>query len=273
VPQNEPWYFDDDPAELYERLLVPSKFLPWAEDLVALGKPQTGQRVLDVACGTGTVTRLIPPCVGSTGVVVGLDFNAARLDVAASLPPPSGVAIGWQEGDATALPFADATFDLIFCQQGLQFFPDKLAALREMRRVLVPNGKLVLGVWRSVEHQPGGRAMADALERHVSPKAAMVRREPFTFGRAEDLEHLVKDAGFHDVVVSPTVKKVRFPSAEAFTKWYISARVPLNIMVASASEDARNAIVAEVTAALRQYEDAQGLALPTAVNVVTAHVG
>lgn len=268
--QSEPWYFDEKPAELYENLLVPSKFLPWAKDLVALGAPQPGQNVLDVACGTGTVTRLIPPLVGSTGTVVGLDFNSGRLDVAASLPRPTGVAIRWEQGDATVLPFADAEFDIVFCQQGLQFFPNKSAALREMRRVLVPKGKLVLGVWRDVEHQPGGKAMADALERHVSAEAANVRREPFSFGNAEVIEELVIYAGFSDVVVSPTVKKVRFPSAEAFTKRYISARVPLNTMVAAASEAARVAIVEEVNAALQQYQDADGLAVPTAINVVTA---
>jgi SAM-dependent methyltransferase len=100
VSQEEPWYFDNDPSELYERFLVPSKFLPWAKDLVELGNPQPGDKVLDVACGTGTVTRLIPPRVGTSGSVTGLDFNADRLEVAASLRVPSGCKIEWQEGDA-----------------------------------------------------------------------------------------------------------------------------------------------------------------------------
>jgi len=268
--QDEPWYFGDDPSELYERLLVPSKFLPWAKDLVLLGNPQPGDKVLDVACGTGTVTRLIPPYVGFSGAVTGLDFNAGRLDVAASLPVSSGCEIEWKEGDAGALPFGDAAFDLAFCQQGLQFFPDKPKALREMHRVLVPGGKLVLGIWRSVEHQPGGQAMADALERHVGPEAGAIRREPFSFGDGERIEALVVDAGFRDVEVSPTVKNVHFPSAEAFTKRYISARSPLNAMVAAVDKEAREAVVSEVNAALAQFESETGLDLPTAVNVVTA---
>ena len=266
----EPWYFDENPAELYERYLVPDKFGPWAEVLVELGNPQRGQSVLDVACGTGTVTRLIPPYVGASGAVIGLDFNADRIEVARSLPSASDLVIQWEEGDACALPFGDAMFDIVFCQQGLQFFPDKLGALREMRRVLVPGGKLVLGVWRSVEHQPGGRAMADALERHVSPEAGSVRLEPFSFGDAVAIETLVTDAGFHDVVSRPIVKNVHFPSAEAFTKRYISARVPLNTMVAAADEEARSAVVEDVVAALKPYETENGLELPTAVNVVTA---
>jgi len=265
----EPWYFDENPSELYERLLVPSKFLPWAKYLAELGNPQPGDKVLDVACGTGTVTRLIPSYVGASGSVTGLDFDAGRLDVAASLRLEPGCAIDWKEGDAGALPFDDAAFDLVFCQQGLQFFPDKPKALREMHRVLVSGGKLILGVWRSVEHQPGGRAMADALERHVSPQAGAIRRDPFSFGNAGVLESLVIDAGFHDVVVNPTVKNVHFPSAEAFTKRYISARVPLNTIVAAASNEARDAVVSEVNAALGQFESENGLELPTAVNIVT----
>lgn len=268
--QTEPWYFDDDPSELYERLLVPTKFLPWARDLIRTGNPQTDDKVLDVACGTGTVTRLIPACVGPSGTVTGLDFDAGRLDVAATLPVRSGCGIEWKKGDACDLPFADAAFDLVFCQQGLQFFPDKPKALGEMHRVLVSGGKLVLGVWRSVEHQPGGCAMADALQCHVGPEAGAIRREPFSFGNENLVEALVIDAGFRDVKVSQRVKTVHFPSAEAFTKRYISARSPLNTMVAAVDEETRQAVVSDVNSALERYESETGLELPTAVNVVVA---
>jgi ubiquinone/menaquinone biosynthesis C-methylase UbiE len=266
----EPWYFEDAPDEVYERFLVPAKFGPWADDLVAQAKLQPGQRVLDVACGTGTVTRLIPPRVGPSGKVVGLDFNAGRIDVAKSLPKPSGVDIEWFEGDATSLPFEEQAFDVVFCQQGLQFFPDKETALSEMRRVLVPGGKLLLCVWRTVEHQPGGRAMADALERHVSSRAGEIRREPFTFGNGDVIAALVRDAGFRNVVLEERVKAVHFPSAEAFTKRYISARVPLPELVSAVSDEARASLVADVVTELARFENAAGLALPTAVNVVSA---
>jgi ubiquinone/menaquinone biosynthesis C-methylase UbiE len=270
MSETEPWSFEDDPSALYERFLVPTKFLPWAEELVRLGDPQPGERVLDVACGTGTVTRLLPPLVGDTGTVTGLDLDPSRLAVAASLPAARGATIDWRNGDASALPFADGQFDIVFCQQGLQFFPDKLLALGEMRRVLAVGGRLALGVWRSVEDQPGGRAMADALERHVGAEAGRIRREPFSFGDASVVEGMVTAAGFSDVAVRPTRMKVRFPSAEAFTKRYIAARTPLNSMVAAASGAARAAVVAEVDTALAKYRTARGLELPTAVNLVTA---
>jgi ubiquinone/menaquinone biosynthesis C-methylase UbiE len=86
-----------------------------------------GQRVLDVACGTGIVSRLAAQQLGADGEVVGVDFNQAMLDVAQKIPPVSGAPMDWRQGDAGALPCADGTFDVVLCQQGLQFFPTKWA--------------------------------------------------------------------------------------------------------------------------------------------------
>src|SRR5436309_1061779 len=125
-------------AEMYERGLVPAIFAPWATILIEQAALQPGDRVLDVACGTGVVARLAALQVGSTGQNIGLDNNTGMLAVARSLPPIPGVSLEWQEGNALAMPFADASFDVLLCQQGLQFFPDRSAALCEMHRVLVP---------------------------------------------------------------------------------------------------------------------------------------
>ena len=147
------------PGEIYQREMVPASFARWAPDLVDLGAVGPGQRVLDVACGTGVVTRLAAERVGSSGRAVGLDVNADMLAAARAASP--GSRIEWHEGSALALPFPDASFDVLFCQQGLQFFPDRAAGLREMRRVLVPGGRLALSCWRSVDHQPGMRALEE----------------------------------------------------------------------------------------------------------------
>jgi ubiquinone/menaquinone biosynthesis C-methylase UbiE len=271
MSQREQWHFDENPDELYERFLVPSKFGPWAAELVALGAPQPGERVLDVACGTGVVTRLVLPHVGDTGKVVGLDLSAGRLAVARSLTSDSGMTIEWREGDVGALPFSDANFDLVSCQQGFQFFPDRLVALREMSRVLVSGGRLALSVWRSIDHQPGALAMANALQRHVSAEAAAFRHTPFALGEAEAIEAPMREAGFRDVVIRPTVKTVRFPSADAFTMRYICGVAPLARMVSEVDDNARSALLQDVSAALQSYVDADGLAIPTASHLVTAH--
>ncbi len=271
MSQREQWHLGGNPDELYERYLVPAKFGPWAADLVALGAPQPGERVLDVACGTGVVTRLVVPHVGAGGMVVGLDINAGRLAVARSLSSVSGIAIEWREGDVGALPFPDANFDLVTCQQGFQFFPDRLVALREMFRVLVSGGRLAFSVWRSIDHQPGALAMAKALQRHVSAEAAAFRHTPFALSEAEAIEAPMKEAGFREVAVRPTVKTVRFPSAEAFTMRYISGVAPLARMVSEVNDAARSALLKDVSAALQSYVDADGLAIPTASHLVTAN--
>ena len=265
------WQLDGDADELYERYLVPAMFGPWAADLVALAAPQPGESVLDVACGSGVVARLVAQRVGRSGKVAGLDLNAGRLAVARSLPPVVGAAIEWREGDALALPFANGTFGLVCCQQGLQFFPDRLKALIEMHRVLTPGGRLALNVWRSIQYNPGAAAMAEALERHVSPEAGTFRRSPFACGDGGELERLAVDAGFRDVIVRPSVKVLHFPSAEEFVRRYISGVAPLAQMVAQANDGARAAVLTAVSVALQSYVGADGLAIPKASHLVTAH--
>jgi len=146
MPQHEQWQLRGNAAELYERYVVPYILGPWAPGLVELAALQPGEHVLDLACGTGVVARLAATKVEPTGHVTGLDLNAAMLAVARSLPPPPGTSITWVEGSAVAMDLPDASFDVILYQQGFQFFPDQPAALREMHRVLVPGGRVLLSV-------------------------------------------------------------------------------------------------------------------------------
>jgi SAM-dependent methyltransferase len=271
MTQQEQWNFDGNPDELYERFLVPTMFAPWAADFVELAAPQSGERVLDAACGTGVVARLMAPHAGTGGQVTGLDFSAGRLEVARSVALEQEVDIEWREGNAMALPFGDAAFDLVCCHQGLQFIPDRLAALREMFRVLTSGGRLLLSVWRSIEHHPDAVAMAEALQRHVSSEAADFRNEIFSLGDANTIESLLKDAVFLGIVIRPIIKILRFPSVEAFTMRYISAVGPLSQMLSKVDDNARTAFLQDMSASLRKYVDADGLAIPTASHVVTAH--
>ncbi len=127
--------------------LSPTVFSPWATDLLELAKLRPGERVLDVACGTGIVARGAAAQIGTTGAVTGLDLNPGMLNVARARPTPFGAAVTWVEGSALAMPLPDAAFDAVLCQQGVQFFPDQSAGLREMHRVLVPGGRVLLSVW------------------------------------------------------------------------------------------------------------------------------
>src|SRR5687767_10740152 len=144
------------PAALeYERTLVPVLFHPWAEDLVRRAAPARGARVLDLACGTGVVARAAAAYVGDTGEIVGVDRSEAMLAVAqASGAPSLRSLVSWRCAPAEDLPFADGSFDTIFCQQGVQFFLDLARGARECARVLRPGGCLALSVWRGQERNP-----------------------------------------------------------------------------------------------------------------------
>jgi ubiquinone/menaquinone biosynthesis C-methylase UbiE len=158
-------------GENYERYFVPAIFQPWATDLLDLVAPREGDRVLDVACATGIVARLASMRVGVSARVVGLDFNPVMLAAARSVAP-AGASIEWEQANAENMPFPDESFDLVLCQQGLQFFPNKPVPLREMNRVLAPGGRVALSVWCDIHDIPGYIALADALAHHVSPEAA-----------------------------------------------------------------------------------------------------
>jgi ubiquinone/menaquinone biosynthesis C-methylase UbiE len=177
--------------------------------------------------------------------------------------------ITWHEGDAALLPFPDAAFDVVVSKQVLQFIPDKAAALREMRRVLVPGGRLGLAVWRSTAHAPGWAILEAALARHVGPEAA--RLPPFSFGDAEALRRLAEAAGFREIVIHSESKQTRFASPEAFV-WQAVASAPTMLGALATLDDAeRQAMVDEATDALCPYVGRDGLAFPQAAHLLLAY--
>src|SRR5579884_96682 len=156
-------------SDKYEQELVPVIFNPWSHRTVATAKPQKGEHILDVACGTGIVARNVAPFVAPEGKVVGVDTNPDMLATARSLPSPSDITIQWVQGDAQQLPFADNTFDITLCQGGLQFIPDRHAALQELHRVLKPGGRMVLMIFREIQYAPGFAILAEKVASYVAP--------------------------------------------------------------------------------------------------------
>jgi ubiquinone/menaquinone biosynthesis C-methylase UbiE len=159
---------------------------------------------------------------------------------------------------------------VVLCQQGLQFFPDKPAALCDMRRVLMPTGHVVLSVWRQISHCPWQRAVADALERHVSMDAALGIRGAFALGDREELRALVRAAGFRTILVQIDSQMIRYPSLEECVPGYLSA-TPVAGMVAKLDEPTRAAILEEVKTSLHPYIDDDGLAAPIEAHVILAN--
>ncbi|WP_255169267.1 class I SAM-dependent methyltransferase [Natrononativus amylolyticus] len=261
------WQLEENAAEAYERYFVPAIFAPWAERLVEAAGPREGDRVLDVACGTGVVARSTVSRVGEGGSVVGLDVNEGMLAVAektaADVRPP----IEWRRGDATDLPFSEGSFDVVCCQQALQFFDDPAAALEEMRRVLVPGGRLALSVWRPLEYNPGYVVLVEALERHVGDEAGAMMRSPFPEWGIADLREIVSEAGFDAGTITVQVGSVRYPSIEEFVRREVASS-PLAAQLAD--EAVREPLVREVEGALEEYADDEGVVSPMESYVVTA---
>jgi ubiquinone/menaquinone biosynthesis C-methylase UbiE len=199
------------PAEVYDEEFVPALFRHWGPVMCDAAGIRPGQRVLDVACGTGALTQAVAERVAPGGAVTGLDANPEMLAVARR----KQAAIEWRDGRAESLPFADASFDAVVSQFGLMFFDDRVAALREMQRVLRPGGRLAVAVCDAVENSPGYAALAALLERLFGKRVADAFRAPFVLGDVRALQTLCADAGMADAGVMQHQGTVRFASIDA----------------------------------------------------------
>jgi len=256
----------DSPAINYEKFFVPTIGAPLAEDLVRRAALRMGDRVLDVACGTGVVARLASEEIGANGTVVGLDVNPAMIDVARSTTP-SDKSIEWHEANAENMPLPDASFDVVLCQMGLQFMPDKHAALREMGRVLVPGGRLVLNL-------PGPTPqifaiMAKAFARHVGTEAAGFVSQVFSIHDTAEIRNLLSGAGFRDISVQANTKSLHLPAPEEFLWQYVYS-TPLVGVVAKADNDIRDMLERHIVREWKDFVKDRGMLLQ--VRVVVADV-
>ncbi len=254
------------PPVNYERFFVPAIGAPLATDLIRLAALRPGERVLDVACGTGVVARLASQQVGATGTVAGLDINPGMLAVARSATPPD-MPIEWHEASAEAMPLPDESFDVVLCQMGLQFMPDKHAALREMQRVLVHGGRLILNV-------PGPTPrlftiMGEALERHIGAEAAGFVNHVFSLHDTAEIQNLISGAGFHDVSVQSDTKSLRLPAPKGFLWQYVHS-TPLAGPVAQMDDDRRSLLERDVVAKWQEFVKDRALVLQVRNVVATA---
>ncbi len=251
----------------YERYFVPTIGRPIAEDLVAGARLRPGEQVLDVACGTGIVARLAAGQVAPSGAVTGADINPGMIAEAeracAALSNAS-----WHEADASALPMPDDSFDVVFCQMGLQFFPAKLPALKEMRRVLRPGGRVLVNT-------PGPMpalfaVIRDAVASHVGPKPAAFLDAVFSIHDPDEYTELLRSAGFGQPEVRRDDKTLDLPPAAAFLWQYLQS-TPLGAAVfGNTDAGERAALEADVRQNCRQFETDSGLRLQVGMTTAVA---
>lgn len=253
--------------EMYERWLVGPLFRPWAEVVLQDVGLSSGDRLLDIACGTGIVARVARERRGGGGNIVAVDVSPDMLGVARGLAPD----IDWRQGSAAALPLREGeTFDVVVCQQGLQFFPDKPAAAAEMRRALAKGGRLAVATWRSDKEIPIFRELRRVAERHLGA----ITDQRHSFGDAAGLEALLRGAGFEAVRVRTMSRPVRFEDGAMFLRLNTMALVGMSAAgkTLAGEERARiiDAILGESAPVARPYTEGPALAFEISTNLATA---
>jgi ubiquinone/menaquinone biosynthesis C-methylase UbiE len=207
------------------------------------------------------------------GRVVGLDYNPGMLAVALRVPI-TGASVEWLEGSALSLPFGDHAFDLVFCQLGLQFFSDRALALREMKRVLRPSGRVALSVYSAIERTPAANAFVIALDQRLGPDASKIKRAEHIFPDAAEVGALMTKQGFENVHVNTVTKRITFPSTFDYVQFQLIA-TPMAELLKGRNDAERAAVIGAIASDVQSLLDPEmlrdgRLSFPQEAHVATA---
>jgi ubiquinone/menaquinone biosynthesis C-methylase UbiE len=258
-------------GEAYEQHMVPGMFLRWTRLALQYAAPRPGESVLDLACGTGIGARLAAAVVGSRGRVSGVDIDPGVIEVAGQIVRGTPTTIEWHCANALDMPFADSTFDLCLCLQGLQFFPDRLAGFREIHRVLKPTGRLIATIWGPLESNKGHQAVVRALEsQNVDASPA---KRACSFSNTEDIKKIAASAGFVRIEVHTLNGDSEFSSMQSFLDGMTKGSPSTRHAVAGLPEAGRNRFDKDVREMLAPYLMDGLLAYPMQSHILCARVG
>lgn len=260
-------------AGTYEQYLGPAIYVPWGQVLLEAAAPAPGERVLDLACGTGVVSRQLAPMLGAGGRVTGVDNSAAMLEQARALPWPGPAGVDWVHADAAALPLPDASFSLAVCQQGLQFFPDRDAAVAELHRVLAPGGRAAVSVWQGLAKHPVLKAIYQAAAAHLGVPVAGLA-VPFSLPGAKALRAVLERGRFARVDVAAHELEVHFTDPDRFVEQIVLAATATVPGLAQADASAHDALVATVArdarGIVRRHRKGRHVAFPMRAHIALA---
>ncbi len=265
--KQEGWQVTSSAAEIYEEIWVPAMLGQWAPQMADAAQISREHKVLDVACGTDIVAREAAMRVVSADQVTGLDIldiNEGMLSVARRLQPR----INWRQGDATQLPFEDAQFDVVTCQFSLMYFPDRIAALKEMMRVLKPGGRLAIAVWGPLERAKGYVLLTEIARSTAGKEAAdLIGGAPFDLGNKDKLAHLLKSAGIHEATIHLREGDLTFPNIKEFIDAEVKG-TPLDDLL---DEAGYQTLLEEAEDKLQQfYVDSGEVRMPMDAYIVSA---
>lgn len=243
-------HFTGRSAENYQRDFVPLIATPVSKDLLLAAALAAGERVVDVACGTGHITRAATERVGSTGTVIGVDIAPDMIEVAQSVPVPGGANVDWQVSDAAALPIPDASVDVVLCQMGLMFMENRVGAVAEMRRVLAPSGRLVINTPGRIP--PLFEALERAIVGHIGPDLGGFVSAVFSMHDPDDVAALLRGAGFKNVASKELTTTLRLPPPAEFLWQYIRL-TPMATLIEQAPDKAKSALERQFVSEAQQH--------------------
>lgn len=235
----------------YDRILGPFLFEPYALDLTERLKGKQYKNILELACGTGRLTNHLTPLISPEGQLIASDLNMEMLEVAknAVLHPK----VQWQVIDAQEIPFAANDFDLVVCQFGVMFFPDKLQAFSEVYRVLKGEGKFLFNVWDAMAHNPTAALVEEVLKEELKDKAPLFMSSvPYGYYEENEIRDVLKRAGFQQIQVDKVEKKSRFDNAEKLVKGFLEG-TPLSSYLNEYDAMFREALFQKITHRFHKY--------------------
>ena len=264
----DPLAFVGSVPEHYDRFLGPFMFEPYAVDLATRVAQESPSRILELACGTGRLTRQLLAQTGAEGRIVATDLNIDMIRYARTVVPDDS-RVRWETADAAALTYADGSFDAVTCQFGLMFLPDRARGMREWHRVLAPGGRLAVNVWDSLRANPAAATVHATVGEVFPADPPQFLLVPYSMHDADVLRSLAQDAGFADVEVEHVTFVGDGPTAFDVATGFAMGS-PLNASLRALAPDRIDEVRSRLEVALRERHGDRPFRAEMSALVVTA---